>query len=173
MDRQEKKDLVASLNTLFGNATTVVVVHYKGLSVVEMEALRGVVRDQQAGFKVTKNRLTRLALDGTPFAPLQDLFTGPTAIAWSEDAVAAAKAMHDYAKKNQKLEILGGAMGETVLDAQGVEALAKMPSLDELRGKLVGLLQAPAQKVAAVLQAPGGQLARVVQAYADKQGDAA
>ncbi|MBT7746645.1 MAG: 50S ribosomal protein L10, partial [Alphaproteobacteria bacterium] len=125
-----------------------------------------------ANFKVTKNRLTRLALADTPYAGLADMFTGPTAIAFSEDVVAPAKVAVDYAKKNEKLVVVGGAMGENVLDVAGVKALASLPSLDELRGKIVGLLQAPATKVAGVVQAPASQLARVMGAYASK-GEAA
>jgi len=114
---------------------------------------------------VTKNRLTRLALEGTKFQALQSLMTGPTALAFSEDPVAAAKVCVEFAKQNEKLTIIGGALNEQLLDVNGVQALAKLPSLDELRGKLVGLLQAPATKVAGVLQAPAGQLARVFSAY--------
>ena len=117
---------------------------------------------------MTKNRLARIALKGTEFEHIADSFVGPTAIAVSDDPVAAAKVAVDYAKTNDKLQIIGGALGGQVLDKNGVEALAKLPSLDELRGRLVGVIQAPAQKVAAVLQAPGGQLARVFNAYAQK-----
>ena len=123
------------------------------------------MREAGAGFKVSKNRLTRLALEGTKFQALQPLMTGPTALAFSEDPVAAAKVCVEFAKQNEKLTIIGGALGEQLLDVNGVKALAKLPSLDELRGKLVGLLQAPATKVAGVLQAPAGQLARVISAY--------
>ena len=123
------------------------------------------VRAAGAGFKVTKNRLTRFALEGTKFQALQSLMTGPTALAFSEDPVAAAKVCVEFAKQNEKLTIIGGALGEQLLDVNGVQALAKLPSLDELRGRLVGLLQAPATKVAVVLQAPAGQLARVISAY--------
>jgi large subunit ribosomal protein L10 len=134
--------------------------------------LRRQIRSAGASFKVTKNRLTRLALMGTKFEALQTLFTGPTAIAYSDDPVAAAKVCVEFAKKNAKLSLVGGALGEEVLDADGVTALAKLPSLDELRGKLIGTLQAPATKVAMVLQAPAGQLARVCSAYGS-QGEAA
>jgi large subunit ribosomal protein L10 len=130
------------------------------------------MRAAGANFKVTKNRLTRLALADTPYAGLADMFTGPTAIAFSEDVVAPAKVAVEFAKKNEKLVVVGGAMGENVLDVAGVKALASLPSLDELRGKIVGLLQAPATKVAGVVQAPASQLARVMGAYASK-GEAA
>ena len=156
------------MNQVFDKAGLVIVTHYSGLTVQEMTDLRRQMLDVGASFKVTKNRLTRLALEGTRFKPLADLFKGPTAIAYSDDPVAAAKAATDYAKKNEKLVVLGGAMAGTVLNAEGVKALASLPSLDELRGRLVGLLQAPATKIAGVLQAPAGQLARVLNAYASK-----
>lgn len=165
MDRTQKEDLVASMHQSFSDAELVVVTHYIGLSVAEITDLRAQVREAGASFKVTKNRLTKLALAGTKFEGLSDMFTGPTAIAYSEDPVAAAKATAAFAKKNDKLVILGGALGENMLDDAGVKELASMPSLDELRGKIIGLVQAPATKVAGVLQAPAGQLARVCGAY--------
>ncbi|NVK17831.1 MAG: 50S ribosomal protein L10 [Methylocystaceae bacterium] len=165
MNRTEKEELVAEMRDVFANSSTVVVAHYSGLTVTEMEELRGKMRESGAGFKVTKNRLTKLALADSKFEGLGEMLSGPTAIAYSEDAVAAAKASVEFAKKNDKLVILGGAMDETALDVAGVKALASMPSLDELRGKIVGVLQAPAQKLAAVTQAPAGQLARVFGAY--------
>jgi len=173
VNREEKRALVDSLQAEFAESAVCVVTHYQGLTVAEMEKLRGKVREGGARFRVTKNRLTRLALKETPFEGLADLFTGPTAIATSADPVAAAKACADFAKTNEKLVILGGAMQGKVLDAEGVNALAKMPSLNELRGKLVGLISAPAQRVATVTQAPAGQLARVLNAYAESQGEAA
>ncbi|NVJ92217.1 MAG: 50S ribosomal protein L10 [Methylocystaceae bacterium] len=169
MNRTEKEELVAEMRDVFAKSSTVVVAHYSGLTVAELEALRGKMRETGAGFKVTKNRLTKLALADSKFAGLADMLTGPTAIAYSEDAVAAAKASVEFSKKNEKLVILGGAMDETALDVNGVKALAAMPSLDELRGKIVGVLQAPAQKLAAVTQAPAGQLARVFGAYAKSE----
>lgn len=172
MDRAQKEELVAEMHDVFTQAGVVVVTQYKGLTVPEVSDLRDKVAANGASFKVTKNRLTKLALDGTDCEPIKDLFTGPTAIAFSEDPVAAPKVVSDFAKDNDKLVVIGGIMGNTVLDADGVKALASMPSLDELRGKLVGLLQAPAGKIAQVVAAPGAQLARVVQAYADK-GEAA
>lgn len=156
------------MNSVFGKAELVVVTRYSGLTVQEMSDLRRQMRGAGADFKVTKNRLTRLALEGTRFKSLADLFKGPTAIAFSKDPVAAAKVATDFAKKNEKLVVVGGAMGETVLNPEGVKALAAMPSLNELRGKIVGLLNAPATKIAGVLQAPAGQLARVLNAYASK-----
>lgn len=172
MDRAQKTELIATMNQVFVKTGLVVVTRYSGLTVQEITDLRRQMRDVGASFKVTKNRLTRLALEGTRYKPLGELFKGPTAIAYSDDPVAAAKAAVDYAKKNDKLVVLGGAMGSTLLDQAGVVALAAMPSLDELRGKLVGLLNAPATKIAGVLQAPASQLARVLNAYASK-GEAA
>lgn len=165
MDRAQKEAAVAGLNQTLGEVNLVVVTHQSGLTVHESMTLRRKVREAGAGFKVTKNRLTRLALEGTKFQALQPLMTGPTALAFSEDPVAAAKVCVEFAKQNEKLTIVGGALGEQLLDENGVQALAKLPSLDELRGTLVGLLQAPATKVAGVLQAPAGQLARVFSAY--------
>lgn len=169
MNRTEKEELVAEMREMFANSSTVVVSHYSGLTVAQLEELRGKMREAGASFKVTKNRLTKLALADSKFEGLADILSGPTAIAFSEDAVAAAKATVEFAKKNDKLVILGGAMDETALDVDGVKALASMPSLDELRGKLVGVLQAPAQKLAAVSQAPAGQLARVFGAYGSSE----
>ena len=166
MDRSQKEALVAELNEKFSAASLVVVTQQSGMSVTESSELRQKIRDAGASHKVTKNRLTKLALKGTKFEGLSDLFTGPTSITLSEDPVAGAKACVEFAKKNEKLVIIGGAMETTVLDADGIKALASLPSLDELRGKIVGLLQAPATKIAGVMQAPAGQLARVLAAKA-------
>ena len=156
MNRGEKEEVVADLNRTFNDAAAVVVTHYRGLNVMEMSDLRGKMREAGANFRVTKNRLARLALDGTPYAPLAEMFEGPVAIAYSDDVVAPAKICVNFAKQNDKLVVVGGAMGETLLDASAVNDLASLPSLDELRGKIVGLLNAPATKVAGVLQAPAG-----------------
>ncbi len=172
MDRQSKENLVASLRWLFENTTTVVVTHYSGLAVSEMEDLRGRMYEAGASFKVTKNRLTRLALEGTKFQELGGLFAGPTAIACSKDPVAAAKVCVNFAKGNDKLVVLGGGMGEEVYDASGVKALAALPSLDELRAGIVGMLSTPATRVAGVLQAPASQVVRVISAHSE-QGEAA
>ena len=172
MDRTQKEELVSTLHEVFGAATLIVVACPVGLTVAQSTDLRKQMRDSGASFKVTKNRLTRLALKGTTFEPLTDLFSGPTAIAYSDDPVAAAKVAVQFAEKNEKLVILGGALQGQVLDVSGVTALAKLPSLDELRGKLVGMIQTPATRIAGVLQAPAGQLARVMGAYANK-GEAA
>ncbi len=168
MDRAGKTQYVEQLNQDFQVAGCLVITHYKGLSVAEMNELRQEMRDAGAKFKVTKNTLTKIALGGTQFEGVKDMFTGPTAIAYSEDPVAAAKATMAFNKKNDKLEVLGGALGNEMLDQNGVKALASMPSLDELRGKIVGMLNTPATRLATVLQAPAGQLARVVDAYAHK-----
>mgnify|MGYP001179790928 FL=1 len=172
MDRTQKEELVATLNKTFDETEMVVVTHYSGLTVAEISDLRDRIREAGAKFKVTKNRLTRLALKNTKFEGISNLFTGPTAIAYSNDPVAAAKISVEFSKKNDKLIVLGGALGSETLDADGVKALATLPSLDELRGKIVGLLQAPASKIAQVLQAPGGQVARVISAYSE-QGEKA
>lgn len=168
MDRTQKEAAVASLNASLQDVSLVVVAHYSGLTVGEMTELRRRMRVAQASLKVSKNRLARIALKGTQFEGIDALLKGPTAIAFSRDPVAAAKVAADFAKENEKFKILGGGLGTQTLDAKGVEALAKLPSLDELRGKLIGLLQAPATKVAGVVQAPAAQLARVLNAYAQK-----
>lgn len=168
MDRSEKEALVSSLNATFHEAGLVVITRNHGLTVAQANDLRVKMRAAGAGYKVTKNRLVKLALKGTSFEGLSDQFTGPSAIASSVDPVAAAKAAVEFAEKNEKLEIVGGGLGGQVLDANGVKALAKLPSLDELRSKFLGLLQAPATKVVGVVQAPGSQIARVLNAYAQK-----
>ncbi len=169
MDRAEKSAFVQDMHSVFADTGCVVVAHYSGLTVAEMGDLRRRMRTVGATFRVTKNRLTRLALEDTPSIGLSDLLKGPTGLAFSSDPVAAAKASVEFAKLNQKLVVLGGAIGATMLDAKGVEALASLPSLDELRAKLIGLVNAPASKLVGVLQAPAGQLARVLQAYASKE----
>ncbi|MBB3929966.1 large subunit ribosomal protein L10 [Kaistia hirudinis] len=168
VEKAEKRELVSTMNEVFKQTNVVVVAHYAGLTVAELTALRGKARQAGVSVKVAKNRLVKLALQGTDSAHIADLFTGPTIVAYSDDPVAAPKVATDFAKTNDKLVILGGAMGKTNLDPNGVKALASLPSLDELRGKLIGLIQAPASKIAAVVQAPAGQLARVFGAYAKK-----
>jgi len=170
VDRAQKQALVAELQETFESNNLVVVTHQSGLTVAEVSELRKQMREVGGSFKVTKNRLAKIALKGTKFEGLADSFTGPTAIAVSSDPVAAAKIAVEFANKNEKLRIICGSLEAEALDAQGVMALAKLPSLDELRGKLIGLIQAPATKIAGVLQAPAGQLARVFGAYADSQG---
>jgi large subunit ribosomal protein L10 len=166
VDRSKKEALVAELHQDFEDNNLVVVTHQAGLTVAEVTDLRGKMREAGCKFKVTKNRLAKIALKETKFEALEDAFTGPTAIAVSKDPVAAAKIAVEYANENDKLTIVGGALDADMLDADAIKALAKLPSLDSLRGKIVGLLQAPATKIAGVLQAPAGQLARVVGAYA-------
>ena len=172
MDRIQKEEHVRDLNSVFSETGIVVVTHYSGMTVNDMVTLRSQMREAGASFRVTKNRLTKLALDGTPCDGIKDLFSGPTAIAYSDDPVAAPKVVANYAKENEKLVILGGVMGDRVLDVDGVKQLAELPSLDELRGKIVGMISTPATRIAGVTQAPAGQLARVLGAYAAK-GEAA
>jgi large subunit ribosomal protein L10 len=169
VDKTQKAEVVEDLNGVFANAGSVVVAHYKGLTVAELSDLRSRMRAAGASFRVAKNRLAVRALKGTPIEGISDLFKGPTGIAVSNDPVAASKVAAAYAKDNEKLVILGGSVGTTTLDANGVKALATLPSLDQLRGKIVGLLVAPATKIAGIVQAPAGQLARVVGAYSKKE----
>jgi large subunit ribosomal protein L10 len=168
VDRAEKKAAIATLNGVFKASNVVVVAHYSGLSVVQMQTLRKQMKQAGATVKVAKNRLARIALEGTDVASIGPLLKGPTLIATSSDPVAAPKVAVDFAKGHEKFVILGGAMGKTALNPDSVKALAALPSLDELRARLVGLIQAPASKIARVVSAPAGKLARVVQAYASK-----
>lgn len=168
MERAEKHAFVTALNDEIKETGVVVVAHYAGLSVAQMTALRSSVREAGGSVKVAKNRLVKLALQGTELEHISDLFSGPTLIAYSEDPVAAPKAVAEFAKANDKLVILGGALGSTNLNPEGVKSLATMPSLDELRAKLVGMIQTPASRIAQVVNAPAGQVARVVGAYAAK-----
>ena len=168
MNRTEKAELIKIMQSTLSDATSVVVTHQSGMTVAESSLLRAKMREAGAGFKVTKNRLTKLALQGTKYEALCDLFTGPTAMGTSSDPVSAAKTLVSFAKENSKLTIVGGSLDGKILDKSGVEALATMPSLDELRAKIVGMLNAPATKVARVTQAPASQLARVIQARADQ-----
>ena len=168
MDRSQKAESVAQLNATFQEVGVVVITRNLGMSVAQSTALRGKVREAGATYKVAKNRLARLAIKDTNYAGIDEMFTGPTAIATSVDPVAAAKAVVDFAKTTDKIEIVGGSMGTQVLNAEGIKALASMPSLDELRAKLVGLVQAPATKLAQLSTAPAAKLARVFGAYAAK-----
>ena len=168
MDRAAKKEQVTALNGVFKDASVVVVAHYSGLTVAQMQTLRKQMKQAGASVKVAKNRLAKIALEGTDVASIAPLLKGPTLIAFSSDPVAAPKVAIDFAKANEKFVILGGAMGKTALDLNGVKQLASLPSLDELRAKIVGLIQAPATKIAQVVNAPAAKLARVVQAYASK-----
>jgi len=169
MDRAQKSEQVAQLKQTFNETSAVVVTRNLGMTVAQSTALRIRMRDAGASYKVTKNTLTLIALEDTPYAGISDLLTGPVALATSADPVAAAKVAVDFAKTTDKFEIVGGAMGETVLDLAGVRALAELPSLDELRARIVGLIQAPATKIARTVSEPGAMLARVFGAYAAKE----
>ena len=168
MDRAQKTEAVAELNRTFNEVGVVVVTRNLGLTVAQSTELRIKMREAGATYKVSKNKLARIALKDTDYAALSDLLTGPVGLATSTDPVAAAKVVSDFAKANDKLEIVGGGMGATVLDKAGVTALASLPSLDELRAKIVGLVQAPATKLAQLSNAPAAKLARVFGAYAAK-----
>lgn len=168
MDKAGKAVALEALKGVFANAGVVVVTHYSGLTVSELTDLRVKLKGQGASLKVIKNRLARIALDGKGGDNAANLFAGPVAIAFSADPVAATKVVADFAKGNEKLVLIGGIMGDQVLDKEGVKTLASLPSLDQLRGKLIGLIQAPATKIAGVLAAPAGQVARVIGAYANK-----
>ena len=168
MDRAEKRELVTGLNEAFSSAGSVVVAYYAGITVAQMNDLRSKMRVAGGTVKVAKNRLARIALQGTESESIQNLFIGQTLIAYSEDPVTAPKIASDFAKTNDRLVILGGAMGTTALNADGVKALATMPSLDELRARIVGMIATPATRIAQVVNAPAAQLARVIGAYARK-----
>ncbi len=169
MDRAQKAAAVAELNRTFSEVGVVVVTRNLGMTVAQSTALRIKMREAGATYKVSKNKLAKIALDGTDYLSLGDMLVGPVGLATSNDPVAAAKIAVEFAKTNDKFEIVGGAMGATALDANGVKALATMPSLDELRAKIVGLLVAPATKIATIAQAPAAQIARVLSAYAEKE----
>lgn len=169
LERAEKREFVATMKETLSGAGSIVVAQYTGLTVAEMTELRNSMREAGGTVRVAKNRLVKLALEGTDAEHMADLFKGPTLIAYAEDPVVAPKAASDFAKKNEKLVILGGAMGATNLDSNGVKSLASLPSLDELRGKLVGMINTPAQRIAMVTSAPAGQLARVIGAYSSKE----
>lgn len=168
MDRAQKRELVTTLHDSLANTNVVIVAHYAGLTVAEMTDLRRQMKDAGGQVRVAKNRLAKLALEGTKAKGIADLLAGPTCIAYSDDPVAAPKIAVNFAKTNEKLVILGGAMGETVLDLEGIRSLASLPSLDELRGKIVGLLQAPASKIARTINEPAAQLARILSAQGSK-----
>jgi large subunit ribosomal protein L10 len=169
MDRAQKSEQVAQLKQTFNETSAVVVTRNLGMTVAQSTALRIRMRDAGASYKVTKNTLTLIALEDTPYAGISDMLTGPTALATSADPVAAAKVAVDFARTTDRFEIVGGAMGETILDLAGVRALAELPSLDELRARIIGLIQAPASKIARTINEPGAMLARVIGAYAAKE----
>jgi len=168
VERAEKTELVSTLNAVFKSTGVIVVAHNKGLTVNQVNDLRGKMSSAGATIKVAKNRLAMLALDGTDAAGMKDLFKGPTMLAYANDPVSAPKVAADFAKANDKFVILGGTLGKILMNAAAVKALAELPSLDQLRAKIVGLIQTPATRIAGVLQAPGGQIARVINAYATK-----
>ena len=168
MNRTEKAELIETLKSTFGAATAVVVTHQTGMTVAESSELRQKMREAGATYKVTKNRVTKLALRGTQFEDLAEFFSGPTAVSTSSDATAAAKTIFDFTKENDKVSIIGGGLDGKTLSKEEVIALAKLPSLNELRGKIVGILQAPAGKVAGVIATPVGGLARAIKARADQ-----
>jgi large subunit ribosomal protein L10 len=175
LDRTEKREFVASLANVFAETSMVVVTQNKGMTVADVTKLRRQMRAAGANYKVAKNRLAILALDGTKFDGIAPLLKGPTALAWSRDAVAVAKAAVEFAKTNDKFVVLGGALGTQTLSVEGIKALSELPSLDTLRAGLLGMLQTPATRIAGVLAAPAGQIARVLAAFADKDkaGEAA
>jgi large subunit ribosomal protein L10 len=173
VERAAKNEQVAALGEVFKTTKVVVVAHYSGLTVAQMQILRRQMKHAGATVKVAKNRLAKIALEGTDVASIVSLLKGPALIAYSDDPVAAPKAATDFAKTHEKFVILGGAMGKTTLDSNGVKALAALPSLDELRARIVGLIQAPATKIAQVVTAPATKVARVVQAYASKSEESA
>lgn len=168
MERAEKRELVTGLNEAFSNAGSVVVAHYAGITVAQMNDLRTKMRAAGGTVKVAKNRLAKIALQGTESESIVDLFKGQTLVAYSNDPITAPKVASEFAKGNDKLVILGGSMGKTALDADGVKALAALPSLDELRAKLVGMIVTPATRIAQVVNAPAASVARVIGAYARK-----
>ncbi len=170
MDRTEKREFVAMLAAVFAETSFVVVSRNSGLTVAEVTELRRRMRAAGVNFKVAKNRLATLALDGTKFDGIKPLLKGPTTLAWARDPVAAAKTAVEFARTNDKFVVLGGALGTQMLDAAGVKALSELPSLEALRASLLGMLQTPATRIASILQAPGGQIARVLAAYAEKHG---
>lgn len=170
MDKLQKEQVVAELQGSFSDAGSLVITHYKGLTVAEITELRNGMRNLGAEFRVTKNSLAKLALKNTKYEKLASLLVGPVAIAYSTDPIAAAKGIVEFANDNQKLVILGGAVGDEAVDIAGIKTLAKLPSLDVLRAKILGMLNTPATRIACVLQAPGSSVARVISAHATKNG---
>lgn len=169
MTRAQKQAQIETTNAKLAKASIALVVHNNGLTVAQMNDLRAKMRDAGAEFKISKNRLTKIAAKGTLLENITDLLKGPSAIATAQDPVAVAKGLVDFAKTNERLVIVGGAFGTQKLDAKAIESLAKLPSLNELRARLVGMLQTPATRIASVLQAPGGQVARVIAAHSTKE----
>ena len=168
MSREQKKNYITEMENQFQNNEAVLVTHYQGLTMSQLDELRSQMREHGIKFRITKNRITKIALEKTKCKELSSLFIGPTAVAFSDDAISSAKILTKFAKSNSNLKIIGGVVNDKVLDVSSIQQLAKLPSLDVLRGKIVGILQTPAANLARVVQAPAGALARVVQAYADK-----
>jgi large subunit ribosomal protein L10 len=169
LDRTQKEEQVAYLNNIFSEAEVLIVTQNKGLSVSEVTDLRNKMRNAGGRFKVAKNRLVKLALKDTRYNHIAEMFAGPTALAYSDDVIAAPKILSTFAKSNDKLIIIGGAMGDTLLDEKGIDALASLPSLDELRSKLLSMINTPATRIAGILQAPAGQIARVISSHANSE----
>ncbi len=168
MNRAQKQVWIDQTNADVAKSAIVIVAHYKGLTVAEITQLRRNVRAAGAGFKVTKNKLAQRAIKGTAYEKVTDLFKGPTAIAYANEPASAAKALSEFAKKNDKLQLVGGAFGDVILDKKAIQQLASLPSLNELRATILCMLNTPATRIAGVLQAPAAQLARVFGAYAKK-----
>ena len=165
MDRSQKEKAVEDFKNILNEAEAVIVAQYKGLNSETIDELRAKTRDSNVSFKVTKNRLIKIALTGGEYENISDLFTGPTAIAYSKDVVAAAKVTSEFSKGNENLVIIGGALKEKVLDLDGIKHLASLPSLPELQAKIIGLISAPARQIATIVAAPATQLITVTKAY--------
>ena len=168
MKREQKEIFIKNLKTILSENSLVLVFHYRGMSMTDMTELRVQSFNSGCNIKVTKNRLTKLALEGTDKSELTELFDGPTAIAYSNDPVQLTKLLTNFAKNNSNLVILGGIMDNEILTVEKIEILSKLPSLEEIRAQLIGLVNSPAQKIASVLNAPSGDLARVFNAYSSK-----
>ena len=168
MLRSEKKTFVSELEKIYQDANSVIITHYHGLTVSQITNLRKALRENGASFKIVKNTLSKIAATNVKLTHDPEAFSGPTAIAYSKDPVAAAKGVVEFAKANDNLKVIGGIVNDKILNVGEVQQLAKLPSLDQLRGKIVGILQAPAANLARIVQAPAGSIARVVQAYSEK-----
>ena len=159
MNKEQKKNYIEEMTSKFESSKAVMVTHYQGLTMTQLDDLRAKMREHGIIFKVTKNRITKLALEKTKCKDLSNLFSGPTAVALSEDAITSAKILTNFSKENSNLKILGGIMGNDILDVAGVKNVATLPTLDEARAKIVGILRSPAQKIASILLAPASKIA--------------
>ena len=168
MNKEKKKNYIEEMKGFFKKTGSVLVTHYQGLTVKQIDELRSEMRKHGIFFKITKNRITKLALEGSKYKKLENLFTGPTAVAFSEDAITSAKILTKFAKKNTNLKIIGGIMDEEPLSVEEVEKIATLPTLDEARGKIVGILATPAQKIISILLAPGSKIAILAHAKSKK-----